>query len=66
MGTNYVPFRTDLFLYSHELDIMLGLLKSRSYNLTIHYKDDVFSLNNSIFDDYVSRIYPIDLKILQK
>ena len=66
MGTNYVPFPADLFLYLYQLDIMLGLLKSRSYNLTIHYIDDVFSLNNSIFDDYVSRIYTIDLKILQK
>ena len=47
MGTNYVPVRTDLFLYSYELDIILGLLKSRSYKWTIHYIDDVFTLNNS-------------------
>jgi hypothetical protein len=60
MGTNYVPVRTDLFLYSYELDIMLGLLKSRSYKWTIHYIDDVFTLNNSKFDDYVD---PIELEI---
>jgi hypothetical protein len=44
------------FLYSYELDIMLGLLKSRSYKCTIHYIDDVFTLNNSKFDDYVDLI----------
>ena len=60
MGTNYVPVRTDLFLYSYELDIILGLLKSRSYKWTIHYIDDVFTLNNSKFDDYVD---PLELEI---
>ena len=59
MGTNYFPVRTNLFLYSYELDIMLGLLKSRFYKWTIHYIDDVFTLNNSKFDDYVDIIYPI-------
>jgi hypothetical protein len=63
MGTNYVVVRTDLYLYSYEFDIMLGLLKSRSYKCTIHYKDDVFTLNNSKFDDYVDLIYPIELEI---
>jgi hypothetical protein len=28
MSTNYVPVRTDLFLYSYEFDIMLGLQKN--------------------------------------
>ena len=63
MGTNYVPVRTNLILYSYELYIMLGLLKSRSYKWTIHYIDDVFTLNNSKFDDYVDIIYPIELEI---
>jgi hypothetical protein len=36
LGTNYVPFPADLFLYLYKLDIMLGLLKSRPYNFTIH------------------------------
>jgi hypothetical protein len=51
MGTNYIPVRTYLFLYSYELDIMQWLLKSRSYKWTIHYIDDVFTLNNFKFDD---------------
>ena len=45
---------TLLFSYSYELGIMHRLLKS--YNLTIHYIDDVFSQNNSKFDDYVDLI----------
>jgi hypothetical protein len=28
-----------------------------------HYIDDVLSLNNSRFDDFVDRIYPIELEI---
>ena len=63
MGTNYVPVRTNLYLYSYELDIILGLLKSRSYQCTIHDIDDGFTLNNSKFDDYVDLIYPIELEI---
>jgi hypothetical protein len=56
MGTNYVPVRTDLFLYSYELDTMLRLLQFRSYKWTIHHIDDVFTLNNSKFDDKVDLI----------
>jgi len=63
MSTNYVPVRTDLYLYSYELDIMLGLQKSRSYKCTIHYIDDVFTLNDSKFDDYIDLIYHIELEI---
>jgi hypothetical protein len=48
-----------LFSYSYELGIMHRLLKS--YNLTIHCIDDVFTLNNSKFD--VDLINPIELEI---
>ena len=56
-------FCADLFLYAHQLDFMQWLLKSRSYKCTIHYIVDVFTLNNSKFDDYVDIIYPIELEI---
>jgi hypothetical protein len=36
---------------------------ARSFNFTFHYIDDVLSLNNSTFDDFVDRIYPIVLEI---
>ena len=36
---------------------------SRSCNFTFRYTDDVLSLNNSKFGDFVDRIYPIELVI---
>jgi hypothetical protein len=69
MGTNYVPLLADLFLYSYEADFIQGLLKknerklTRSFNFTFRYIDDVLSLNNSRFGDFVDRIYPIKLEI---
>ena len=69
MGTNCAPLRADLFLYSYEADFIQGLLKknekklARSFNFTFRYIDDVLSLNNSRFGDFVDRIYPIELKV---
>jgi hypothetical protein len=57
-----------LFLYSHEADFIQGLLKknekklARSFNFTL-YIDDVLSLNNSRFGDFVDHVYPIELEI---
>jgi hypothetical protein len=36
---------------------------ARSFNFTFRYIDDVLSLNNSRFGDFVDRIYPIELEI---
>ena len=36
---------------------------ARSCNFTFHYIDDVLSLNNSRFGDFVDHIYPIELEI---
>jgi hypothetical protein len=36
---------------------------ARSFNFTIRYIDDVLSLNNSKFGDFVDRINPIELEI---
>ena len=69
MGTNCAPLLPVLFLYSHEADLIQGLLKknemklTRSFNFTFRYIDDVLSLNNSRFGDFVDRIYPIELEI---
>jgi hypothetical protein len=69
MGTNCAPFPADLFLYSYEADFIQGLLKkkekklARSFNFMFRYIDDVLSLNNSRFGDFVDRIYPIELEI---
>ena len=51
-------------------DLIQGLLTnnennlSRSCNFTFRYIDDVLSLYNSKFCDFVDRIYPIALEIL--
>ena len=69
MGAKCAPLLTDTFLYSYEADLIQGLLKkngkklSRSFNFTFRYMDDVLSLNNSRFGDFVDRIYPIELEI---
>jgi hypothetical protein len=69
-GINCVRFLAALFLYSYEADFIQGLLKenekklSRSFNFTFRYIDDVLSLNNSRFGDFVDCIYPIELEII--
>jgi hypothetical protein len=69
MGTNCAPLLADMFLYSYEADFMQALLEKkekklvRSYNFTFRYIDDVLSLNNSRFGDFVDCIYPIELEI---
>ena len=40
-----------------------GKKLARSFNFTFRYIDDVLSLNNSKFCNFVDRIYPIDLEI---
>jgi hypothetical protein len=53
----------------HEADFIQGLLKknekklAQSFNFTFRYIDDVHSLNNSKFGDFVHRIYPIELQV---
>jgi hypothetical protein len=47
------------------LFVTLGTEKKldRSFNFTFRYIDDVLSLNNSMFGDFVDRIYPNELEI---
>jgi hypothetical protein len=69
LGTNCAPLLADLFLYSYEADFIQGFLKknenrlAQSFNFTFCYIDDVRSLNNSRFGNFVDRIYPIELEI---
>jgi len=69
IGTNCVPLLIGLLLFSYEADFLQGILMknkknlARSYILTFRYVDDVLSLNNSRFGDFVDRIYPIELEI---
>jgi hypothetical protein len=69
MGTSCAPLLAGLFHYSYEADFIQGLLNknerklARSFNFTFRYIDDVLSLNNPRFGDFVDRIYPIELEI---
>ena len=69
MGTNCAPLLADLFLYSYEADFIQGHLKKNekklapSFNFMFRYIDDVLSLNNSRFGDFVHRINPIEIEI---
>ena len=69
MGTNCAPLLADLFLYSYEAKFLQGLLQKKdkklaqSFNFSFRYIDDVLSLNNPKFTDYLHLIYPNELEI---
>ena len=69
MGTNCAPLLADLFLHAYEADFLSELLKnedrklSQTINSSFHYIDDVLSLNNSRFGDYLHRIYLNELEV---
>ena len=66
--TTYLLCLIDVFFSGHSACIW-GLLKkiekklARSFNFTFRYIDDVLSLNDSRFGDFLDRIYPIELEI---
>jgi hypothetical protein len=64
MGTNCTPILADLFLYSYESEFLEELVKdekiheARAFNFTYRYIDDVLSINNSRFAEFLPLIYP--------
>ena len=69
MGTNCAPLLADIFLYSYEAEFIQSLLSNRNkqlasrFNFTYRYIDDVLSINNSEFQNYLGQIYPVELEI---
>ena len=69
MGTTCAPLLADLCLYSYEAAFIQEILKknekklARHFNVTFHYIDDVLSLNNYRFGNFIDHIYPIELAI---
>ena len=67
MGTNCAPLLADLFLYSAEF--VQSLLQAgkkhlaQQFNFTYRYIDDVISLKNTTFEEYLEFIYPRELEI---
>ena len=69
MGTNCAPLLTDLFLYSYEAVFVQSFLQAgkkhlaQQVNFTYRYIDDVLSLKNTKFAEYLEFIYPRELEI---
>ena len=68
-STNCAPLVADLFVYSYEDDFVQHQQKSKfkkqkkSFNLNLRYIDDILSLNNPKFNDYIDVIYLNELEI---
>ena len=69
MGTNCAPLLADIFLYSYEADFIQSFLSTGKkhlasrFNLTYRYIDDVLSINNPEFENYLGQMYPAELEI---
>ena len=65
MGTNCAPLLADIFLYSHEAEFIQSLLSTgrkqlaSRFNFTYRYIDDVLSINNPEFENYLGQMYPV-------
>jgi hypothetical protein len=70
MGTNCAPLLVDVFLYSYEAEFVQKLLRDNNKKLAVSFKhtfryiDDVSSINNHNFHNYVHLIYPDELEIM--
>ena len=68
MGTNSAPLLADLFVHTFEYDFMVKTIKkdiTKAIQLsdTFRYIDDLFSINNVDFGNYISAIYPSELEL---
>ena len=69
MGTNCAPLLADLFLCSYESEFLQNVVKdkkiheARAFNFTYKYIDDVLSMNNPRFAEFLPLIYPPELEI---
>ena len=69
MGTNCAPLLADIFLYSYKAEFIQSLLSTgwkrlaSQFNFTYSYIDDVLSINNPDFENYLGQMYPPELEI---
>ena len=69
MGTNCAPLLADIFLYSYEAEFIQSLFSTgkkklaSQFNFTYRYIDDVLSINNPDFANYLGQMYPAELEI---
>jgi hypothetical protein len=63
------PSSSDLFLYSYESEFLQKLVndkkihEARAFNFTYRYIDDVLSINNSRFAEFLPLIYPPEREV---
>ena len=69
MGTNCAPLLADIFLYSYEADFIQSFLSTgkkklaSQFNFTYTYIDDVLSINNPDFENYLGQMYSAEFEI---
>ena len=69
MGTHCAPLLADICLYSYEAEFIQSLLSTgrkqlaSRFNFTYRYIDDVLSINNPEFENYLGQMYPVELEI---
>ena len=64
MGTNCAPLLADIFLYSYTVFAFNWKEKIASqFNFTYRYIDDVLSISNPDFENYLGQMYPTELEI---
>jgi len=67
MGTNCAPLLADLLLYSYEFLQKLvkdkKIREARTFNFTYRYIDDILSINDSRFAEFLPLIYPPELEV---
>ena len=69
MGTNCAHLLADIFLYPYEAEFIQSLLSNEKkklasqFNFTYRYIDDVLSINNPDFENYLGQMYPAELEI---
>ena len=69
MGTKCAPLLADISLYSCEAYFVQSLLSTGKkklasrFNFTYRYIDDVLSINNPDFENYLGQMYPAELVI---
>ena len=69
MGTNCAPLLADIFLYLYEAEFIQSLLSTgrkqlaSRFNFTYRYIDDVLSINNPEFGNYLGQMYPVEFEI---
>jgi hypothetical protein len=72
MGTNCTPLLADLLLYSYESEFLQKRVKdkkiheARAFNFTYRYIDDVLSINNSRFAEFLPLIYRLRNRLLDQ